>query len=370
MPVSPNIGQDYAERIAVIYRDAELAILRRITAAIAQGIDQPEWATDALARGQVVRAQVVAELARVNPAAAAAIRAAVADAYDRGGAAALADIGGRIPVLQRTPVARVGAVAAIVDDVARGLTSAQPAILRRVDDIFRQVVAEATLSTLSGIDGRKVAAQAALNYLAGRGIDAIEVGRGTMSMTDYLSMAVRTSTSRAAIEGTTQTMTANNIDLVAIQPGPRACDICDTWARSILTIDPGGVAGELTVDAVDGSGSVTVDVAGSLDDARDDGWGHPNCRCSVVAYLPGVTDAGLLDRPPWDADGYAAQQAQRVNERQIRNWKTREATAITDAERERAAEAVAAWQERQRDHLAANEELKRQYSREQVGRIL
>src|SRR5690606_14575813 len=102
-------------------------------------------------------------------------------------------------------------------------------------------------------------------------------------------------------------------DLVVVHPGPRACDICDTWARSVLTIQP-GPSGEVTVAAVDGSGDVTIEVDGSLDDARDDGWGHPNCRCAVAAYLPGVTDSTIIQRPPWDAEGYAAQQKQRTLE--------------------------------------------------------
>lgn len=371
MPVSPNIGQTYAEEVAALYRDAELRILARITTLLRQGIDTPTWEADALVRAQRLRDQAVRELNRTNTAAARAIQDAVTDAYDRGGAAALRDIGSLATDLATAPVpARVAATQAIVRDVTTGLDDLQPAILRRVDDIYRQTVARATAQTLAGGIGRKAAAQAALSDLAGRGIDRIPLSRGSMGMSDYLSMAVRTATSRAAIEGTTATMQANDIGLVVIHPGPRACDICDTWARAVLTIDPGGVEGEMTVDAVDGSGQVTVDVAGSLDDARDDGWGHPNCRCAVSPYLPGVTDPSIIDRPPWDAEGYAAQQQQRQIERQIRNWKTREVTSLDDDAAAAAHDKVLEWQATQRDHLAQHDYLKRQSDREQIGRII
>ena len=368
MPVSPNIGQSYAEEIAVLYRDAELRILARIAAALKVGIDSPTWEQDALARAQRVRAQAVAELNRTNPKVAAAITAAVDDAYAVGGATMLRDIGQAVGALDVIPPARIAAVRAITADIGEGLTSAQPAILRRVDDIFRDVVGRATSSTLAGGIGRLDAAQAAMVELAGHGIDSIPIGRGTMGMTDYLSMAVRTGTSRAAIEGSAATMLDAGVELCTIHPGPRSCEICDDWANVILTVDPGGTEGTYTFDAVDGSGPVEVDVAGSLDDARDDGWGHPNCRCAIAPYLPGVTEP--TDRPPWDQEGYEAQQQQRQIERQIRNWKTRETIALDPAAQQQAADKVAAWQATQREHLRENAFLKRQSAREQIGRII
>lgn len=371
MTVSPNIGQDYAEQVAAIYRDAELVILRRITDAIADGIDTPTWEADALVRSQRLREAVIAILNQVNPEAAAAIQQAISDAYEAGGVSALRDMGALAGDLATAPApARIAATTALVRDVATGIDSIQPAILRQTDDLFRAVVARAALASTSGAFSRLDSAQSALRDLARRGIDGIQTARGTMGMSDYLSMSVRTATSRAAIVGSTQTMTANDIDLVVIQPGPRACDICDRWARSVLTIDPGGVAGVVEAEAVDGSGIARIEVDGSLDDARSKGWGHPNCRCAVGAYLPGVTDPAILDRPKWDAAGYEAQQRQRQIERQIRRWKTAEATSITPDERARSAARVADWQQEQRDHLAANDDLKRQYRREQIGRVL
>lgn len=371
MPVSPNIGQDYALEVAQVYRDAELRILQRIATNLRIGIESPDWEIQALARAQAVREQVVAELNRTNPAAAAAIRQAVGDAYDAGGAAAVRDVSGYLKGgTDITPPARVAAVSALVRDTTAGLDSVGPTILRQVDDIYRTTVQRAALTSASDAASRLVAAQEALQDLAGRGVTGIQTARGVWNMTDYLSMAVRTATARAAIAGTTQTMTSMDIDLVVVHPGPRACDICDDWARGILTIDPGGVAGEVTVDAVDGSGQVTVEVMGSLDDARGDGWGHPNCRCAIAAYLPGVTDASTIQRPEWDREGYEAQQQQRAIEREIRDAKTQEAIALSEQAERAAHEEVLRWQAEMRSHLARHEELKRQYSREQTGRVI
>jgi hypothetical protein len=110
---------------------------------------------------------------------------------------------------------------------------------------------------------------------------------------------------------------------------------------------------------------ITIDVAGTLDDARAKGLQHPNCRHSVRAYLPGATR--LPTGPTADPQGDVARQRQREIERGIRRWKEREAGALDPAAKTQAAARVRAWQAEMRTHLDDHPDLKRLRYREAIG---
>lgn len=363
--ISPSIGSDLAEPVADIYRDAELRILARIAYSLQQGIDAPEWEQLQLARLQQIRAEVLAELEAVNPQAAREIRQQLAKAYAAGNASAIADIGGALDPLEATPLQQRAAVAGLAREVARGLQSAQTPLLRHVDDVYRSVVAQASLSVLAGAEGRRAATQRAINEFLGKGLTGIQTKRGRMDISTYTTMAVRTATARAALDGQLDTMASVDLDLVLIHPGPRACKICDDWARKTLSRESVTSYVQTFPSVKDGK-PVKVYIDGTLEDARKAGWGHPNCRCSLGAFLPGISDPDSIERPPWDQKGYEAQQQQRAIERQIRGWKQREALAITPEAKREARMQVAQWQERMRGHLDQFPQLKRQGVREQI----
>lgn len=363
--ISPSLGADLAEPIADIYREAELRILARLAAALATGMDEPRWELETLVRIQRVRDEALAILEASNPEVAAAIRSALAGAYSAGILSVYEDVGERLPHLAPDVDVRALAVASLTSETVRGVASAQAPILRAVDDVYRSVVARVVTQVGLGVSTRQEAVQRALQKFAGQGLRTITTRRGTMNLADYTEMAVRTATSRMALDAHLQTQERAGLDLVVIHPGPRACDICDRWARAILSRS--GRTGTLRMESLASGNWVAVNVAASLDDARAAGWGHPNCRCALRAYLPGVTKADAIQRPRWDQAGYEAQQRQRAIELQIRGWKRRQAIAVTpDAAAESRAK-VKAWQGAMREHLAANPGLKRQSAREQIG---
>lgn len=362
--ISPTLGAALAEPVADIYRDAELRILERIAWSLQAGIEAPDWEVQQLLRLQRIRAEVLAELRTINPAAAAAIQAAIDSAYEVGGASALRDVGAAVPHAAASPDSRAAAVVALATDTVRGVTSGQAAILRAVDDVYRDVIAQAVSQVVTGTMTRERAVQGALEHFLGKGLTSIPTRRGTMDLATYATMAVRTATVRSAISGQVDTGRAMGLDLVVIHPGPRACGICDRWARAILTT--GGRVGQLQLPDLRRGGEIEVKVDATLDEARAAGWGHPNCRCGLHTYLPGVTQADIIERPEWDAEGYQAQQQQRGIERQIRGWKTREAIAVTPEAKAEARQRVKAWQGAMREHLEQHSDLKRQSGREQI----
>jgi hypothetical protein len=177
-------------------------------------------------------------------------------------------------------------------------------------------------------------------------------------------MGVRTVTQRAAVQGQTDRLQTLGLDLVQISDSPRECPICRPWEGKILSIS-GARRGRVEMPSMVGSGTVTVDIAGSLDEARADGLFHPNCTHSARTILPGATRRP--PRPTSNPDGYKAKERQRAIERQIRKWKERETAALDPAAAAGAKAKVRAWQKAMRDHLAANPELKRLSYRETPG---
>jgi hypothetical protein len=362
--ISPTLGAALAEPVADIYRDAELRILERIAWSLQADIQAPDWEVQQLLRIQRIRAEVLAELEAINPAAAAMIRMAIEAAYQTGGLSAFQDVGDTVPHLPASPDTRAQAVAVLAADVIRGVSSGQGAILRAVDDVYRDVIARVVSQAVVGTITRETAVQSALEDFLGKGLTTIPTRRGNMALADYATMAVRTATARSAIAGQVETGKAMGLDLVVISPGPRACDICDRWARAVLTT--GTQTGRLLFDDLRRGGQVSVTVDATLDDARAAGWGHPNCRCGMQTYLPGVTRREVIERPAWDQEGYEAQQRQRAIERQIRGWKVREAIAVTPDAKADAKAKVKGWQGAMREHLDQHPDLKRQSGREQI----
>lgn len=89
-----------------------------------------------------------------------------------------------------------------------------------------------------------------------------------------------------------------------------------------------------------------------------------NCRHSFYPFIEGVSEQ--QPKEPYDPKTYEAEQEQRNNERQIRNWKRRAATLEAGGVDSSAAKGkVAYWQSRQREHIAKNK-LARLYDREKV----
>jgi hypothetical protein len=363
--ISPNIGADLAEPVAAVYAEAELAILERIAGQLGLDLDADDWDVRQLARLQQVRAEVLGLLQQVNPQAAAVLQDQLNAGYAAGQASAVADVGLALdPVLAQT-ADRVQAVAALAKDTANALASSQGGILRAVDDVYRRVVSEATAQVLTGTTTRQDAVQRVLGQLLGQGIRGVPTKRGTMDLETYASMAVRTATARSAIAGHEGVMDAMGLDLVIIHPGPRACGICDKWARMILARK--GPDGVLTVQSLTDGHPYQITVGATLTEARAGGWGHPNCRCNLATYMPGITQPDEIERPAWDEDGYLAQQQQRNIERGIRDAKRQQSLAISPEARTAATRKVQAQQQRMREHLADNPALKRQGKREQLG---
>lgn len=355
-----------AALLADAYQDAEMRILARIIDTLRRGLAASDFELFMLGQQQRLRIEALAALGQVNATLAAELQALISEAYSGGAAATLADVGLALHPVEVATYQKRAAVALLVDEIHAGVTGAQGAVLRQLDDSYRRVVAKVVATTVTGGRFRLDSAQHAVNELFGKGLTTFpDKGGRAWRLPDYVEMAVRTGNRQAMIRGHEAALDANHLDLVVVQPGPRACGVCDKWARLVLARS--GQPGDQQMRNLLNDEPMQVTVHDTLAAARAAGFQHPNCRCRLRAFLPGATKLATLNRPEWDADGYAAQQKQRGLERNIRHAKLSAVTSLDPRAAAAGRQAVLVQQARMRAHMAAHPKLKRQSAREQVS---
>jgi hypothetical protein len=357
-----------AETSRDLYAAAEERLLGIIARQLADGLDAPGWAERKLAAIQQLRRASQAVVDELGKAVTIEVHDAVAEAYNVGHRAAVAELGALSPDAARSveeAAPNVADVDRLAEDTVNVVTGRHRSIVRTVVDRFRSTVASVTSLVTFGRT-RRQATQDAMRQWADEGITSfVDKSGRRWKLASYAEMAVRTSTGRAAVEGHMRTLATAGYDLVIVSDAPRECPLCRPWERKVLSI--AGPSGARTVEvehAIEDRRMVRVAVAGSLDEARLAGLQHPNCRHSVSAYTPGVTPVGNATSDP---AGYKAGQRQRAIERHIRRYKNRAAAAVTPEAKKAANAKVRQWQAAMRDHLAAHPDLQRIPRREQPG---
>ncbi|MEU6168083.1 phage minor capsid protein [Streptomyces tanashiensis] len=368
MPVSPAMAENLAAAVASLYEEAELALIERVTRALAQGLDSPRWIDLKMAAIGNLRAAVEEIIIALQADASGAVHQALAEAYDRGQQAAIAELGA-LATGPALAAAEALPAAPAVDRLAAALVQetgpAHLRMLRTALDVYRTVVAEASAAPLVGATTRREAAGRALAKFADRGVTGFVDRSGrAWNLTSYVEMATRSAVGRAAVEAHTDRLAAAGVDLVIVSDSPEECDRCKPWEGKVLR--RGGPSGPGMVEAehaTDDGRTVRVRVAGSLPEARATGLFHPNCRHTVSIYLPGMTQP--RPKPPSRAT-YKQTQEQRRLERQVRAWKRRAAASVDEAARRKANAMVRTYQGRIRE-LVAETGLPRKARREQIG---
>ncbi|CAL9313899.1 phage minor capsid protein [Streptomyces sp. SudanB91_2054] len=370
MPVSPETAEDLAAAVSSLYEQAELALIERITRALASDLDSPLWAELKLAALGNLRTAIDEIIAVLEADATGAMHQAVADAYERGQQAAIAELGA-VATGQALAAAEALPTAAVVDRLASALVGetapVYARILRTGMDVYRQVIAEASAAPVLGAQTRRQAASRALAKFADRGVTGFVDSRGrAWNLTSYVEMATRSAVGRAAVQAHTDRLAAAGVELVVVSDAPEECPRCKPWEGKVLRREGPSGAGVVEMEhATEDGRTVRVRVAGSLQEARSKGLMHPNCRHTVSIYLPGLTRPSGPKRDRSRAT-YEQSQQQRYLERQVRAWKRRAAGAVEEKDRRAASARVRAYQSRIRE-LVSETGLPRKSHREQVG---
>ncbi|MEV8042452.1 phage minor capsid protein [Streptomyces griseoluteus] len=368
MPVSPALAEDLAAAVADLYEAAAGTLTEQITRALAEGIDSPLWVELKLAALGNLQAAVDEVIAALQASASGAIHAAVAEAYERGQQAAVAELGA-LGVGQTAAAVSALPTAPVVDRLAAAVIAdtgpAHLRMLRQTMDVYRSVIARAAAAPVLGAQTRRQAAQSALDQFADRGVTGfIDRSGRSWELRSYVEMAMRSAVGRAAVEAHTDRLGAAGVDLVIVSQAPEECRLCRPWERKILLREGASGARDVELEhGIEDGRMVTVHVAGSLPEARSAGLMHPNCRHTVSAYLPGVTKT---PEPQASRGTYEDTQKQRYLERQVRKWKRLTDAAMDDATAKARQARVRAYQARIRE-LTAETGLPRKRHREQLS---
>jgi hypothetical protein len=290
-----------AADIASMFADAEVRLTRMAAAQIGAGLDAGQAPATAL------RLRELADTARQM---AAALRQAWPDEVDRlmtiaaetGAAAALQELSGLAGAPDVTATTATsglpGSLAAqlATADLTSALEQVTARILRYPDDIYRRAVGQSVTDVLLGLGTNRSAQARAWQKLVSQGVTGfVDVAGRRWNLATYVEMATRTAARRAWNDQHTATMTEHGIDLVSIAVGSDACQKCATWSGKVLRTD-GGPVGPIEVQSVVGEAPVTVNVDGTLDEARAAGWNHPNCFPAWVLVSAPTGIAGADSR--------------------------------------------------------------------------
>ena len=360
MPASPDDGARHAARVTGIVEQVEAMLMLQLGETLAGGPDieeGQEWARQALYRLELWRAQASRGVAGAQAELADVVAQVMIAAHTDGYALAVTEL----PALLGEP-APAGQVLGAADELTTLVMQALQQTPRLLDQVYREAVAAGAAEVAGGKVTRLQAAQHVLDRLGERGVTGFRDTAGrNWSLSSYVEMAVRTETGRVAIDGHTVALLDAGQDLVVVSDSPRECPLCRPWEGKVLSLT-GATVGGLMPSATGGP-AVRVDVAGTIGEARSAGLFHPNCTHSQSLFLPGATSK---PQPKSDPAGYDAKQRQRAMERKVREWKRREALALTDESRTSARAKVRDWQRALREHVDAND-LKRLSRREQIG---
>ena len=230
------------------------------------------------------------------------------------------------------------AVAMVALSLENRLEILNQRITRYPQDAYQRITALYSPDTLLGISTSRQQQAAAVQRFLAEGIPSFtdRIGR-RWTIGAYAEMAGRTSVNRAYNDAGVWRMQQSGIGLVTVVRGLDSCKKCAAWAGKILSTD-GTPPGPVVLERAAGAGTVTATVAASVDQARNAGWGHPNCRCRLVPYLAGLTVP--QGDTTYDEAAEKERAEQRRLEREIRSAKRRQMAAMTDTDRAKAVREV------------------------------
>lgn len=243
---------------------------------------------------------------------------------------------------------------ALMETVEKDFNEANSAVLRRIDDVYRQTIFKAQVNYNTGSVGLDKAIDMATEDFLTKGVDAITYSDGKkVNIASYAEMALRTANHRAYLMGEGKKRQEMGLYLVVVSAHATACELCVPWQ------------GKIIIDDVYGGGSKEVGDYPLLSTAMEEGLMHPNCRHNLSTYFPGITALPKVPDEEKALENYKYEQQQRYIERQIRKYKRLAEGSIDEENQKKYQDKVKEWQAIQREHLKENPQLRRAYNREQ-----
>lgn len=341
--MSPGDSEGLADETARAYADAELSLLGKIASFVGLDLSSDTWSADRRNQAGPLRRAMIRLLGSLFTRGRRAASRATAEAERRGVAQADADLGNRTDGLPPPPRVDLGNAR-----LAQDLQRAERAVADNSLTAYHRIITEVSQAVSNGTTTRKQAATRALARFADAGITGFRDRAGrNWELATYVEMAVRTHTANVMIEAHLARLAQAGVTLVMVSQAPFECPVCAPWEGKVLEV--GGPSGPHTVKVKQGGRTHTVQVSGSLAEARSAGLFHPNCRHDISGYTPGHTTPPV--KPPTGGVTYKDVQRQRALERAARKWDRRRAVALDDDQRRAAEARFQAYRARIREHV-------------------
>lgn len=243
----------------------------------------------------------------------------------------------------------------LIEDVTNIEKQAETAALRLTDDVYRQTVNRVQLAMATGsITYEKAVDMAVADFLA-QGINCIEYKDGRrVNIADYVRMVLRTTSTRAALQGKSERFKAQGYDTVLVSSYGMCSKTCLPWqGRAYINDAFTDWQGETKLEngVKFGKSLYCGKWFPLLSSAIEHGLFHPNCRHSINLYIEGVTN---LTEPMDNSEierRYKAEQAQRALEREVRKAKLKVEGSLDPADVKKAKDELREAQKNVRDHI-------------------
>lgn len=264
----------------------------------------------------------------------------------------------------------------LIDDVVNLEKHAETAALRTIDDVYRQTVNKAQLAMSTGSVTLQQAIDMAVGDFLDKGINCIVYRDGRrVNIADYVRMALRTTSTRAKLQGESAKFAALGYDTVLVSKYSMCSDTCLPWQgrpyiNDVFVMWDGEIK-EQENGGLWGKSNYCGKWFPLLSTAVHSGLFHPNCRHTIALYVDGDPLPKTIDNSEIEKR-YKLEQKQRRLENEVRRAK-RKAEGFSDPDNvKKANRALREAQKKLRDFIdQVNAEegkliLKRDYGREKI----
>ena len=170
-------------------------------------------------------------------------------------------------------------VEGLINALNNDLAKANTAVLRMMNDQYRQTIFKAGMFVSNGVYTEEQAVKKAVEEFEKKGLNCIEYKNGRrVNIADYTSMAVRTANQRAYMVGEGEFRKAIGETLVIISRHTTSCELCKPWEGKVL------------IDDVYSGGTQADGDYMLLSKAMAQGLYHPRCRHGLGTYYPELED--------------------------------------------------------------------------------
>lgn len=163
----------------------------------------------------------------------------------------------------------------LIKSVNNDFEEANKAVLRRSNDVYREIIAEASMYNQTGVMTEKQAIKKAIDEFTLRGINCITYSNGAKhKISNYARMAIRTASTRAHLQGEGEFRKKIGVSLILMSKHNTACELCQPYEGKVL------------IDDVYSGGSKADGNYPLLSEAMKQGLYHPNCKHGHGTYYP------------------------------------------------------------------------------------